>query len=80
MMNRWDSLLSSPCLSDFFPCAPYSMHEHACSFCLSPATQAEAIMTVWRLCVGASLHSDDTTSLHHALLGEEYCHGEYPHP
>jgi hypothetical protein len=46
----------------------------------SPATQAAALMTVWRRGVGAPLHSDDPTLLHHALLGEEHCHGEYPHP
>jgi hypothetical protein len=59
---------------------PESMREHACSFCLSPATQAEALMTVGRLCVGAPLHADDTTLLHPTLMGEEYCHDEYPRP
>ena len=80
MRNSLDCLLSLPCLSDFFPCVPYSMHEHVCSFCLSPATQAEALMTVWRLCVGEPLHSDDTPPLHHALMEEEYYYGEYPYP
>jgi len=29
---------------------------------------------------GETLHGDDTTPLHHALMVEEHCHGEYPHP
>jgi hypothetical protein len=29
--------------------------------------------------LGAPLYSDDTTPLPHALMGEEHCHGEYPH-
>jgi hypothetical protein len=33
-----------------------------------------------RPCRGEHLHSDDTTPLHHALMGEEHCHGEYPYP
>ncbi len=64
---------------------PESLREHAGSIFLSPgemphATQSEASMIVWRSRVGEPLHSDDTTPLHHALMGEEHDHGEYPHP
>ena len=37
-------------------------------------------MHIWRPCVGAPLHTDNTTRRHHPLMVEESCHGEYPHP